>query len=125
MYRRSASRSSSDQERCEATRSPAADPPSDPVTTTRSPGRAPSRRTARPGTDLAGDGHDDRHLVTAREVPAHQRERELVAAFAHASGELHDPARRRSRSGSVSAQSANRGLAAIAATSLTFTAIAL
>ena len=91
--RRSASRSSSDQDRCDDTRSPAAAPPSEPGhdDAVAGPRSASAHGPARP--DLAGHAHDDRQLASAREVASHQRERELVAALPHPAGELDDPCR--------------------------------
>jgi hypothetical protein len=124
MYRRIASRSSSDQERPDATRSPAADPPSAPVTTSRSPGRAPLRRAARPGTTSP---------VTVTTIETSSPPERLPPTSDRANSSQHSrmpPASSTTHAASievesVKAQSAKRGLAAIAATSLTLTAIAL
>jgi hypothetical protein len=88
------------------------------------PGRAPSRRTARPGpispvtvTTMASSSPRERFPPTSDTANSSQHSR-----IPPASSMTHEAS---IASVSVSAQSANRGLPAIAAMSLTFTATAL
>ena len=98
--------------------------PSAPVTAIGSPGtRArPRHRAAR--RDLAGHRDGDRDRVGARQIPADEPERVLVAGLPHPAVQLDHPGgvdvgRQRER------HQRGRGLAPIAAMSLTFTAMAL
>ena len=106
-------------------RRPAALPPSSPVTTMRSPDVSTRAQHRAPRRHLARHRHRDRCIPPPGQVSPDEPQGVLVAGLAHAAEQLHHPRgldvgrERRARTPRA------RGLAPMAARSLTFTTIAL